>query len=55
MADNYLSVAYGRIDDKEFKYDSTLAVSIDNVTILENGKNRPFDIDDLMKIKNDGM
>jgi len=55
MADNYLSVAYGRIDGKEFNYDSTLAVQVDNVTVLEKGKNRPFDIDDLMEIKNDGM
>jgi len=55
MADNYLSVAYGRIDGKEFNYDSTLAVQVDNVAVLEKGKNRPFDIDDLMEIKNDGM
>ncbi|MDD3156514.1 MAG: hypothetical protein PHP14_03935 [Candidatus Pacebacteria bacterium] len=50
-----MAVAYGQINGDMFEYDSTLAIHVDNVTVLENNRNKPFDIKYLEEIKNDGL
>lgn len=55
IANNHLAVAYSQINGDMFEYDSTLAIHVDNVTVLENNRNKPFDIKYLEEIKNDGL